>query len=109
MPSWRWRANYSRGAGCRHGAGRDAVERTTGARLGEVGIFKGYRNVSIFFTTNVTTPYSIGYQDLTNGPLVIDLPPGAVAGSINDFWQRAITDLGFTGPDQGKGGKYVCA
>jgi hypothetical protein len=85
------------------------VESTTGARLGEVGIFKGYRNVSIFFTTNVTTPYSIGYQDLTNGPLVIDLPPGAVAGSINDFWQRAITDLGFTGPDQGKGGKYVCA
>jgi hypothetical protein len=38
---------------------------------------------------------------------VIDLPPGAIAGSINDFWQRAITDLGFTGPDQGKGGKYV--
>jgi hypothetical protein len=76
---------------------------------GKVGIFKGYRNVSIFFTTNVTTPYSIGYQDLTNGSLVIDLPPGAVAGSINDFWQRAITDLGFAGPDQGKGGKYVCA
>jgi hypothetical protein len=87
--------------------GRDAAESTTGARLGDVGIFKGYRNVSIFFTTNVTTPYSIGYQDLTKGPVVIDMPPGAIAGSINDFWQRAITDLGITGPDQGKGGKYV--
>jgi hypothetical protein len=87
--------------------GRDAAESTTGARLGDVGIFKGYRNVSIFFTTNVTTPYSIGYQDLSKGPLVIDMPPGAIAGSINDFWQRAITDLGITGPDQGKGGKYV--
>jgi hypothetical protein len=87
--------------------GRDAVEGTTGARLGDVGIFKGYQNVSIFFTTNVTTPYSIGYLDLTKGPVVIDLPAGAIGGSINDFWQRAITDLGMTGPDQGKGGKYV--
>jgi hypothetical protein len=87
--------------------GRDAVESTTGARLGDVGIFKGYWNVSIFFTTNVTTPYSIGYLDLNKGPVVIDMPPGAIAGSVNDFWQRAITDLGITGPDQGEGGKYV--
>ena len=28
-------------------------------------------------------------------------------GLIEDFWQRAITDFGLPGPDQGKGGKYL--
>src|SRR6202023_1087838 len=41
------------------------------------------------------------------GPVVMDVPAGAIAGSANDFWQRSLSDLGLTGPDQGKGGKYV--
>jgi hypothetical protein len=59
--------------------GRDAVESTTGARLGDVGIFKGYRNVSIFFTTNVTTPYSIG---CIPGPSAPIRPPPAFSHRI---------------------------
>ena len=33
--------------------------------------------------------------------------PGRVVGLIDDFWQRAITDVGLPGPDEGKGGKYL--
>jgi hypothetical protein len=37
----------------------------------------------------------------------MEMPVGAIAGSALDAWQRPLSDLGMTGPDQGKGGKYV--
>src|ERR1700712_4379178 len=59
-------------------------------------------------TAKAPTPYILGFVDLNEtGPLVIELPPGPTAGGIGDFWQRAIIDMGQTGPDQGKGGKYL--
>jgi hypothetical protein len=57
---------------------------------GDVGIFES-RNVSIFFTPNATTPYSVGVLDLAkSGPVVIDMPAGAMLGRTNDFWQRVM-------------------
>jgi hypothetical protein len=83
-------------------------EATTGALPNrDVGIYQGYRNLLIYFTPNATTPYSIGVLDLSKGPVVVELPAGAIAGAADDFWQRIITDIDLTGPDQGKGGKYV--
>jgi hypothetical protein len=59
-------------------------------------------------TANATTPYIIGNANLSKtGPFVIELPAGPVAGMIDDFWQRPITDLGLPGPDKGKGAKYL--
>ena len=87
---------------------RLTLEGTTGALPGDVGIFEGHRNVSVFFTPNATTPYSVGSLDLAkNGPVVMEIPAGGIAGSAMDFWERPLSDLGITGPDQGKGGKYV--
>jgi len=37
----------------------------------------------------------------------MDVPADGVAGSRWIFWERPLSDLGITGPDQGKGGKYV--
>ena len=46
-------------------------------------------------TANVTTPYIVAEPDLSKtGPLVIDVPGGQIAGMVNDFWERPITDLG---------------
>lgn len=79
-----------------------------GARDGDVVIYKGHASVGRFLTPNVTTPYIIGFLDLANsGPVVVDVPAGAIAGSAMDFWQRPLTDFGVTGPDQGEGGKYL--
>src|SRR5215831_16360983 len=44
------------------------------------------------------------------GPLVLEIPPaddGLINGSMMDYWQAAIEDVGPGGVDKGKGGKYV--
>lgn len=58
-------------------------------------------------TGNLTTPYIIYFTSLKTSPLVVDYPPGKTAGSFLDFWQRPVADVGFTGPDQCKGAKYI--
>ena len=58
-------------------------------------------------TANLTTPYIFNFISLGDGPLEIDYPAGLTAGAILDFWQRPVADLGLTGPDGGKGGKYI--
>jgi hypothetical protein len=59
-------------------------------------------------TANATTPYLMAFPNMQNtGPLVAEVPPGAVAGAILDFWQRPLTDCGQTGPDKGAGGKFL--
>ncbi|HID31258.1 MAG TPA: DUF1254 domain-containing protein, partial [Desulfobacterales bacterium] len=59
-------------------------------------------------TGNVTTPYILGTVNLQEtGPFVIDIPAGAIAGMVDDFWQRPVTDIGRVGPDKGKGAKYL--
>jgi hypothetical protein len=59
-------------------------------------------------TANATTPYIISTVDLAEtGPFVVELPPGATAGIVNDFWQRPDTDMGQPGPDRGRGAKYL--
>ena len=80
---------------------------TTGALPGDLAIYTGNEQ-SVFLTPNATTPYIVAYLDLAKtGPVVMDIPAGAIAGSALDAWQRPLSDLGVTGPDQGKGGKYV--
>ncbi|AIG01111.1 lipoprotein [Pseudomonas fluorescens] len=78
------------------------------ARSGDLMVLNTYEDKLGVITANATTPYILGFVDLNQtGPLVIELPPGPTAGGIGDFWQRAIIDMGQTGPDQGKGGKYL--
>jgi hypothetical protein len=60
------------------------------------------------FTANSDTPYAIGVLDLkTNGPMVIELPPGNFIGFVNDHNMRWVLDMGNIGPDKGQGGKHL--
>ena len=59
-------------------------------------------------TANATTPYAMAFPNLAEtGPLVFEIPAGAMAGGIMDFWQRPLTDTGAIGPDKGQGGKFL--
>jgi hypothetical protein len=60
-------------------------------------------------TANLTTPYVLSFDNLSASPVVIEYPPGATAGAVLDAWQRPVADLGLTGPDAGRGGRYVFA
>jgi hypothetical protein len=61
----------------------------------------------LVFTPNSDTPYSGLPLDLTDGPIVVELPPGPLMGAANDLNQRWVSDLGLPGPDAGKGGKHL--
>lgn len=61
----------------------------------------------LVFTPNSDTPYSGLPLDLTQGPMVVELPPGPLMGAANDLNQRWVSDLGLPGPDAGKGGKHL--
>ena len=60
----------------------------------------------LWLTPNTTTIYILGSFDLAHGPVVLEAAPGLVA-PLDDAYFRFVTDVGFTGPDQGKGGKYL--
>jgi hypothetical protein len=61
---------------------------------------------SLFLTGNTNTVYSLAWLDLHGGPLVLEAPSN-VLGTINDMWSNWVVDVGITGPDKGKGGKYL--
>lgn len=61
---------------------------------------------SLFLTPNTTTPYIISCLNLSAGPMVAEIPPG-VLGTVDDAYFRWVQDVGVTGPDQGRGGRYL--
>ena len=61
-----------------------------------------------FLTGNTDTVYCSGFLDLErDGATVVEIPPGCGPGTVNDAWFRFVIDMGFPGPDQGEGGKYL--
>ena len=68
-------------------------------------------SASVFLTANCDTVYFWGFVDLSDGPMVIDVPPlgapSGLLGTIDDMWFRWVTDLGLPGPDRGAGGRYL--
>jgi len=99
---------------------------TLGMQVGSEKVFgAGYNVLPIWkkrldAKTLVTTPnsdvlYAMSYVDLgKDGPLVMEAPP-RLQGILMDYWQRPIPvdggkfagDVGFFGPDAGKGGKFL--
>ncbi len=68
-------------------------------------------SASLFLTANCDTVYFWGFIDLSDGPMVLDVPPlgapSGLLGTIDDMWFRWVTDIGLPGPDRGAGGRYL--
>jgi len=66
-------------------------------------------SASLFLTGNCDTVYFWGFLDLSDGPMVIDVPsiaaPSGILGTIDDMWFKWVTDIGLPGPDRGAGGQ----
>lgn len=62
----------------------------------------------LFLTGNTDTVYAMVILDLeTDGPTVVEVPPGSGPGTVNDALFRFVIDMGAPGPDKGQGGKYL--
>jgi hypothetical protein len=62
---------------------------------------------SLYQVANSQTLYMQSFLDLkTDGPTVIEVAPQTL-GFLNDIWQLHVADLGISGSDKGKGGKYL--
>src|SRR6476661_8480107 len=59
------------------------------------------------FTPNSDTPYAGLLFDVSEGPMVLELPPGPLMGTVNDLNQLWVLDEGLPGPDRGAGGKHL--
>jgi len=81
--------------------------REAGVKDNDVLIFSSLMDSrSLFLTANADTVYFISNLNLSDGPLVIETPPGAL-GIFDDLWFRWVIDFGAPGPDRGEGGKYL--
>lgn len=81
---------------------------TAGAKPNEVSIVMASSPRQQFAAANADTPYAIGILDLkTAGPMVVELPPGALIGFVDDHNMRWVHDMGTIGPDKGRGGKHL--
>jgi hypothetical protein len=83
-------------------------------RLGaaEIGVTKSNQAIifdqlmvsnPLFLTGNTDTVYAMVILDLeTDGPTVVEVPPGSGPGTVNDAFFRFVIDMGAPGPDKGK-------
>jgi len=71
-----------------------------GAANGQIVAILSYEARRGVLTANATTPYYLGFADLSAGPLVLEMPARGVQGAINDAWQNQI-------PGAEKPGRYL--
>jgi len=72
-----------------------------------VGITENLMNArSLWLTPQTTTPYVHVEVDVKKGPVVFEIG-SPVLGLLDDAFFRFVSDVGATGPDKGKGGKYL--
>ncbi|MFE7948554.1 DUF1254 domain-containing protein [Streptomyces sp. NPDC057426] len=61
---------------------------------------------SLVLTGNADTVYFVTFLDLTEGPVVVEMPPRTLS-FVNDMWFGWVLDPGLPGPDRGVGGRYL--
>ena len=89
-----------------------ALQRDAGAKPGTIGYMTAPMDSRHgFLTANDVTPYVFAGMPLNGEPHVIEVPPvgdkAQLFGSILNAWQRPLVDVGPSGEDAGKGGRYL--
>ena len=78
-----------------------------GATMQNLPIYAGGAQPDqVVLTSQSQSIYVAAYLDLSDGPIVIEAPPGGLGG-FNNAWERTVVDIGPFGPDKSKGGKFL--
>ena len=81
---------------------------SNGAVINEIGHVMATTPIQQFAAANVDTPYALTTVDLEkSGPMVVEIPAGPIIAFVDDHNMRWVLDMGFIGPDKGKGGKHL--
>ena len=91
---------------------RRSLKRDLDADFGDVVYFSDVmRPRHEFLTANHETPYVLHRVRPSAGPMVLDVPAASATamlfGSAIDSWEVPLADVGATGDDAGKGGRYL--
>ncbi len=91
---------------------RDGLKKDAGVGLNDVAYFSQIQNWKERFTTNNnTTPYIHIFWNVEKEPVVVEIPASTkdvgLVGTLLDVWQRTTEEVGATGFDGGRGGKYL--
>src|SRR5882762_8812258 len=88
-----------------------------GGRLGLTGLGPANQTVaisetlldskSLFLTANTTTPYTVVWLDLTNGPLVMEVPP-MILGPLDDAGSAGSPMSASRGRTRARAGNICC-
>jgi hypothetical protein len=83
-----------------------------GANIHDVGYFNPMQDWRCqYATANNTTPYVGFYANVKDGPVVVEIPKSAadvgIFGTVMDFWNRPLADVGAAGRDRGAGANYL--
>ncbi|HIF93691.1 MAG TPA: DUF1254 domain-containing protein [Myxococcales bacterium] len=79
-----------------------------GAEPGDLVLWENlYDARSLLLTPQTTTPYGFAEINVKAEPAIVEVPAGALVGAVDNAFFRHVTDLGVTGPNHGKGGKYL--
>ena len=87
---------------------RESLKETFGASPTDIPVWKDLMDAkTVMLTPNSQVVYAFNFLDLKkDGPTVLEAPP-QMAAMLDDMWDQPLTDIGATGPDKGKGGKYL--
>jgi hypothetical protein len=82
-----------------------------GAKYGDICYCSKPADWKLQLTTpNASANYVFFHYNVTDGPWVLEFPAAEGAGlfgTFSDAWQVAVVEVGPTGDDAGKGGKYL--
>lgn len=83
-----------------------------GCNYNDVCYFSKIQNYKAAVTTpNNTTPYVMAFWNISDGPVMIEVPPTegdlGLWGTLMDIWQRPLADVGAKGRDKGAGARYL--
>ena len=84
------------------GAGIFYEQDKVGATAGDILYWSDFMNSDIeLLTGNTSVLYFLSLQDLSNGPVVVNVPAGNLQGHMDNIYQQQMVDFGIVGPNEG--------
>jgi len=73
-----------------------------GTTAGDIIYWSDFMNSDIeLLTGNTSVLYFMSLQDLSNGPIVVNVPVGNLQGHMDNIYQQQMVDYGIVGPNEG--------